>query len=108
MFLKGFNRLSFRSKITFGLGVFLLICGLSVGFAVTKISEKSILEEHYKRGEALLQSIAYRSLEAILSANYLEIQKIITSLKKIKNLSICTFWIKTKTFYSILLVLAFL
>lgn len=82
MFLKGFNRLSFRSKITFGLGVFLLICGLSVGFAVTKISEKSILEEHYKRGEALLQSIAYRSLEAILSANYLEIQKIITSLKK--------------------------
>ncbi|SDN93718.1 PAS domain S-box-containing protein [Desulfonauticus submarinus] len=77
-----FSRLPFRTKITYGLSLLLLFCGLSVGYFVTQISEKSILWEHYSRGKTLVKSFAYRTIEPLLARNYLQLQKVITELKK--------------------------
>ncbi len=80
-FLPNFlHGLKFRSKITLGVTVMLVFCGLSIGLILSAMSSKALLEEGKKRGMALTSGLAFRMAEPILAMDFLQMKNLIDNV----------------------------
>jgi len=77
---KIFHRLRFRSKITLGVTMMLVLCGLSIGLILSAMSSKALLEEGKKRGMALASGLAFRLTEPLLAMDFLQMKNLIDNL----------------------------
>lgn len=78
--LKFFHGLRFRTKITLGVTLMLLFCGLSIGFILSGMSSRALLEEGKKRGLALTTGLAFRLAEPLLAMDLLQMKNLIDNV----------------------------
>ncbi len=76
-FASGFK---FRTKITLGVTLMLVFCGLGIGLILSQMSSRALLEEGRKRGATLTAGLAYRMSEPILSMNFLQMKNFIDNV----------------------------
>lgn len=74
---KYLHNLKFKTKITLGVTVMLVICSLSIGLILSAMSAKALLDEGKKRGSALTSGLAYRLTEPLLAMDLLQMQNLI-------------------------------
>ncbi len=75
-------RLSFQSKINLGLAFIIVCFGLIVGVMNHQASSKAVLQETLKRGMALAVNLSARSVESILSVNFLRLTNLVTDVAR--------------------------
>lgn len=73
-------RLKFRSKITIGVTLMLVFCGLSIGLILSAMSSRALLDEGKKRGMALTSGLAFRLGEPLLAMNFLQMKNLIDNV----------------------------
>ncbi len=74
------HNLKFRTKITLGVAVMLVFCGLGIGLILSSMSSKALLEEGRKRGQALTSGLAFRMAEPILAMDFLQMKNLIDNV----------------------------
>ena len=74
------HRLRFRTKITLGMTLMLVFCGLGVGLILSAMSSSALLEEGRKRGMAVTSSLAFRLAEPILAMDFLQMKNLIDNV----------------------------
>lgn len=79
--LKFLHSLRFRTKITLGMTLMLVFCGLSIGLILSGMSSRALLEEGKKRGLALSSSLAFRLAEPLLTTNFLQMKNLIDNVQ---------------------------
>lgn len=77
---KTFQGLRFRTKITLGVTLMLIFCGLSIGLILSAMSSKALLEEGQKRGLALVSGLAFRLTEPLLAMDFLQMKNLIDNV----------------------------
>jgi len=78
--LKRIHGLRFRTKITLGVTLMLVFCGLSIGFILSGMSSRALLEEGKKRGMALTSGLAFRLIEPLLAMDFLQMKNFIDNV----------------------------
>jgi len=78
--LKMLHGLRFRTKITLGVTLMLIFCGLSIGLILSAMSSKALLEEGKKRGLALASGLAFRLAEPLLAMDFLQMKNLIDNV----------------------------
>ncbi|MCA1743363.1 MAG: nitrogen regulation protein NR(II) [Desulfonatronovibrio sp.] len=78
--LKYLRTLKFRSKITLGMTLMLIFCGLGIGLILSSMSSSALLEEGKKRGQALTSGLAFRLFEPILAMDFLQMKNLIDNV----------------------------
>ncbi len=78
--LKQINGLRFRTKITLGVTLMLVFCGLSIGLILSGMSSRALLEEGKKRGMALTSGLAFRLVEPLLAMDFLQMKNLIDNI----------------------------
>jgi two-component system, NtrC family, sensor kinase len=79
---KFLHRLRFRTKITLGVTLMLVFCGLGIGLILSAMSSEALLEEGKKRGMALTSGLAFRLAEPILAIDFLQMKNSIDNVHK--------------------------
>jgi len=74
------HSLRFRTKITLGVTLMLVFCGLSIGLILSTMSSKALLEEGRKRGLALTSGLAFRLTEPLLAMDFLQMKNLIDNV----------------------------
>lgn len=69
--------LRFKTKITLGVTLMLVVCGVSIGLILSAMSSKALLEEGKKRGAALSSGLAFRLTEPLLTMDFLQMKNLI-------------------------------
>lgn len=75
-------RRSFQSKINLGLAFIIVCFGLVVGIMNHQVSSRAVLQETLKRGQALAVNLSARSVESILSMNFLRLTNLVTDMSQ--------------------------
>jgi two-component system, NtrC family, sensor kinase len=74
------HSLRFRTKITLGVTLMLVVCGLSIGLILSAMSSKALLEEGKKRGMALTSGLSFRLTEPLLAMDFLQMKNLIDNV----------------------------
>jgi two-component system NtrC family sensor kinase len=74
---KYLHSLKFKTKITLGVTLMLVTCGLSIGLILSAMSAKALLDEGKKRGAALTSGLAFRLAEPLLAMDFLQMKNLI-------------------------------
>lgn len=74
------HSLKFKTKITLGVTLMLVLCGLSIGLILSAMSSKALLEEGKKRGMALTSGLAFRLAEPLLTMDFLQMKNLIDNV----------------------------
>jgi two-component system, NtrC family, sensor kinase len=74
------HSLRFRTKITLGVTLMLVVCGLSIGLILSTMSSKALLEEGKKRGKALTSGLSFRITEPLLAMDFLQMKNLIDNV----------------------------
>lgn len=74
------HSLRFRTKITLGVTLMLVVCGLSIGLILSAMSSKALLEEGKKRGMALTSGLSFRITEPLLAMDFLQMKNLIDNV----------------------------
>lgn len=77
---KFIHGLRFRTKITVGVTVMLVFCGLSIGLILSAMSSQALLEEGKKRGLALTSGLSFRLAEPLLAMDFLQMKNLIDNV----------------------------
>lgn len=93
--LKFLHRLRFRTKITLGMTLMLVFCGLAIGLILSAMSSRALLEEGKKRGMALTSGLAFRLAEPLLAMDFLQMKNFIDNVHSQHNDIIYIFLIDT-------------
>jgi two-component system, NtrC family, sensor kinase len=93
--LKFLHRLRFRAKITLGVTLMLVFCGLAIGLILSAMSPRALLEEGKKRGMALTSGLAFRLAEPLLAMDFLQMKNFIDNVHSQYNDIIYVFLIDT-------------
>jgi len=75
-------RLRFRTKITLGVAIMLIFCGLGIGLILSGMSSNALLLEGKKRGMALTSGLAFHLAEPLLSMDLLQMKNSIDNIRK--------------------------
>ena len=75
-----FSGLRLKTKITLGVTVMLVFCGLGIGLILSAMSSAALLEEGRKRGMALTSGLAFRMAEPILAVDFLQMKNLIDNV----------------------------
>jgi len=78
--VKSIHRLRFRTKITLGVTLMLVFCGLSIGLILSAMSSRALLDEGKKRGQALTSGLAFRLAEPLLAMDFLQMKNLIDNV----------------------------
>jgi two-component system, NtrC family, sensor kinase len=84
-FVQLLSRLSFRSKINLGLALIIICFGLLLGYMSHAVLSRTVLNETFKRGQALVANLSARSVESILAMNYLRLTVLVTEIIQIRD-----------------------
>ncbi len=79
---KFLHRLRFGTKITLGVTLMLVFCGLGIGLLLSRMSSTALLEEGKKRGMALTSGLAIRLAEPILAMDFLQMKNFIDTVHR--------------------------
>jgi len=74
---KYLHSIKFKTKITLGMTLMLIVCSLSIGLILSAMSSRALLDESKKRGFALTSGLAYRLAEPLLAMDLLQMQNLI-------------------------------
>jgi len=74
------HSLRFRTKITLGVTLMLVVCGLSIGLILSAMSSKALLQEGKKRGMALTSGLSFRLSEPLLAMDLLQMKNLIDNV----------------------------
>jgi two-component system, NtrC family, sensor kinase len=74
------SRLSFQTKINLGLALIIVCFGLLLGAINYAVSSRAVLREALLRGEVLSVNLSARSVESILSMNFLRLTNLVTEM----------------------------
>ena len=77
---KVLHGLRFRTKITLGVALMLVFCGLGIGLILSAMSSRALLEEGKKRGLALTSGLAFRLAEPFLAMDFLQMKNLIDNV----------------------------
>lgn len=75
------QRLKFKTKITLGVTLMLVVCGVSIGLILSSMSAKALIEEGKKRGAALTSGLAFRLTEPLLAMDFLQMKNLIDHVR---------------------------
>ena len=78
--MKVLHGLRFRTKITLGVALMLVFCGLGIGLILSAMSSRALLEEGKKRGLALTSGLAFRLAEPLLAMDFLQMKNLIDNV----------------------------
>ena len=78
--LKILHGLRFKTKITLGVTLMLVFCGLSIGLILSAMSSKALIEEGKKRGGALTSGLAFRLVDPLLAMDFLQMKNLIDNV----------------------------
>ncbi len=78
--LDSLHNLRLKTKITLGVALMLVFCGLSLGLTLAAMSSRALLEEGQKRGAALASGLAYRLAEPLLAMDLLQLKNLIDNV----------------------------
>ena len=76
------HRLRFGTKITLGVTLMLVFCGLGIGLILSTMSSTALLEEGKKRGMALTSGLAFRLAEPMLAIDFLQMKNFIDTVHR--------------------------
>ncbi|MCJ8500842.1 ATP-binding protein [Desulfatitalea alkaliphila] len=79
------SQLSFRSKINLGLALIIICFGLLLGILGHAVLSRTVLNETFKRGQTLVMNLSARSVESILSQNFLRLTVLVTEIDQIRD-----------------------
>jgi len=79
------SRLSFQTKINLGLALIIICFGLLLGFISHEISSRAVLKEALKRGQVLAVNLSARSVESILSSNFLRLTNLVSEIVRVDD-----------------------
>jgi len=74
------HSLRFKTKITLGVILMLVVCGLSIGLILSSMSSKALLEEGKERGMALTSGLSFRLTEPLLAMDFLQMKNLIDNV----------------------------
>jgi PAS domain S-box-containing protein len=77
-----FSQLSFRTKISLGIILVLLVFGLLSTFLVNRIASQAILAEIKKRGTTLAFNLSARTTDPILGQDFLRLKNMVDEVKE--------------------------
>lgn len=77
---KSLHTLRFKTKITLGVTLMLVVCGLSIGLILSAMSSKALLVEGKKRGAALTSGLGFRLTEPLLAMDFLQMKNLIDNV----------------------------
>lgn len=77
---KSLHALRFKTKITLGVTLMLVVCGLSIGLMLSAMSSKALLVEGKKRGAALTSGLGFRLTEPLLAMDFLQMKNLIDNV----------------------------
>ena len=77
---KLFHSLRFKTKLTLGVTLMLVVCGVSIGLILSSMSSKALLEEGKKRGAALTSGLGFRLTEPLLAMDFLQMKNLIDNV----------------------------
>jgi two-component system, NtrC family, sensor kinase len=83
--LQFLSQLSFRSKINLGLALIIICFGLLMGFMGHAFLSRTVLSETLKRGQTLVVNLSARSVESILSMNFLRLTVLVTEISQLQD-----------------------
>jgi len=89
-------KLGFRSKIYLGILSLLLLLGIVIFFAVSRIMKEALLEENQNRGISLASNIAARMVEPILAMDFLRMQNFVDETLQFSDDIFYSFVLTTK------------
>jgi two-component system, NtrC family, sensor kinase len=75
-----FRGLRLKTKITLGVTVMLVFCGLGITLILSNMSSEALLAEGKKRGMALTSGLAVRMAEPILAMDFLQMKNLIDNV----------------------------
>ena len=78
--LRLLRSLRFKTKITLGVAVMLIVCGTGIGLILSAMSATALLEEGKKRGQALASGLAFRLAEPLLATDLLQMKNLIDNV----------------------------
>ena len=78
-----FGHLRFRTKIELGIAALVVATALLLALAAARIAAEALKEEHRKRGQALAEILAARSVDPLLARDLLRLKNIVDDLKKV-------------------------
>jgi two-component system, NtrC family, sensor kinase len=78
--LASLQSLRLKTKITLGVALMLVFCGVSIGLTLSAMSSQALLEEGRKRGAALTSGLAYRLAEPLLAMDLLQLKNLIDNV----------------------------
>ena len=78
--LASLHNLRLKTKITLGVALMLVFCGLCIGLTLSAMSAQALLEEGRKRGAALASGLAYRLAEPLLAEDLLQLKNLIDNV----------------------------
>lgn len=81
--LQHLSRQSFQTKINLGLALIIICFGLLLGFMSHAVGSRAVLNETLKRGHSLVANLSARSVESILSLNFLRLTVLTTEIVQI-------------------------
>lgn len=79
-FPNAFHGLKLKTKITLGVTVMLVFCGLGITLILSNMSSEALLAEGKKRGMALTSGLAVRMAEPILAMDFLHLKNLIDNV----------------------------
>ncbi len=80
-----FFRLHFRTKIELGTTALVLITATLLGLAAGRIAADALKLEHRKRGQALAEILATRSVDPMLARDLLRLKNIVDDVKNLED-----------------------
>jgi hypothetical protein len=80
-----FSRMSFRTKIELAIGVLVMGTALLLAMAAGQTAADALKEEHRKRGLALSEILAARTIDPLLARDLLRLKNIVDDLKRIEG-----------------------
>ena len=72
----GLNRLSFSTKLSLGIALIVIVFGLVLGGLITHKSARELAIESRKRGVAVTNNLAYRSVDPLLAVDFLRLENL--------------------------------
>ena len=79
------SRLAFRSKIELAIGVLVMGTALLLALAAGRTAAEALKEEHRKRGLALSEILAARTIDPLLARDLLRLKSIVDDFKRIEG-----------------------
>ncbi|WP_461208881.1 ATP-binding protein [Desulfocurvus sp. DL9XJH121] len=79
------HRLKFQDKINLGTAAIVVLFGLVMGLAVSRVSVNAILEENRERGTSMVRNLALRAVDPVLARDFLRLKNLVDEIEGLSD-----------------------